>query len=395
MTPGGRSLSVPAMGRPLRIAIDLRPATLASVSGVGLVTMGVIEALAEQGHVFVGITDRPVPPGRVAPTLPVLAEGAPGGRVRWEAFVLPRLLRRLDPAPDLYHATWNHGVPGALPFPSVLTIHDLIPWRMPDAVPWPKPAILHRALYRGSMRRSARRAKSIVAVSEATRREIEALLPDEAPRVTVVPNALPRWFRAAGPSSAAEARLRFADGRPYWLYLGGFDPRKGLDVLIRAMAEAFPDRERAPELVLAGAMNDSGRSAHALAADLRVRARFPGYVPDADLAFLLAGATLFVYPSRVEGFGIPLLLAMASGIPCVAADAGAIPEVVGDAGMLFPPGDVSALASLLGDAARSPERLDAIRGRGPARARGFTAEAQAERMIRVYEAAAATRSGSA
>ena len=383
------------MSRPLRIAIDLRPAALASISGVGVVTIGVIEALAERGHTFVGISDRPVPPGRMAPTIPVLAEGAPGGRVRWEAFVLPRLLRRLDPAPDLYHAAWNHGVPGALPFPSVLTIHDLIPWRLPDQVPWPKPAFVHRALYRRSVWVSARRAKSIVAVSEASRREIEALLPEAASRVTVVPNALPRWFRPAGPATAAEARIRFADGRPYWLYIGGFDPRKGLDVLIRAVAEAFPDRDQAPELVLAGAMNDSGRATRSLAAELGVRARFPGYVPDQDLAFLLAGATLFIYPSRVEGFGLPLLFAMASGIPCVAADAGAMPEVVGDAGILFPSGDVPALAALLLIAARSPERLDAIRAKGPDRAREFTAEAQAERMIRVYEAAAATRSGSA
>ena len=383
------------MARPLRIAIDLRPVALESISGVGLVTTGLIDSLEARGFTFVGLSDRPLPPGRIPPRVPVLAEGGAGGRIRWESWILPRLLRGLDPAPDLYHATWNHGIPGGLPFPSVLTIHDLIPWRLPEAVPWPRPAIVHRMLYRRSMRLSARRATAIAAVSEASRREIAALLPEVASRVTVVPNALPRWFRPADPSSAAEARIRFAGGRPYWVYLGGFDPRKGLDVLLRAMAEAFPHRDAAPELVLAGARNATGLETEALASSLGVRARFPGYVPDADLSLLLAGATLFVYPSRIEGFGLPLLFAMASGLACVAGDAGAMPEVVGDAGLLFPSGDVHALAAILRGAAEAPERLDALRARGPERARGFTAEAQAERMIRVYEGAAATRPGSA
>lgn len=384
------------MGRPLRIAIDLRPVALESVSGVGLVTIGLIESLEERGVTFVGISDRPVPPGRIPPHVPVLAEGG-GGRVRWESWVLPQLLRGLDPPPDLYHATWNHGIPGGLAFPAVLTIHDLIPWRMPEAVPWPQPEIVHRLLYRRSVRLSARRAAAIAAVSEASRLDIAELLPEAAPRVTVVPNALPRWFRPVPDASraAGAARIHFASGRPYWLYLGGFDPRKGLDVLIRAMAEAFPDRDAAPELVLAGAMNATGRATEALASSLRVRAAFPGYVPDSDLPLLLAGATLFVYPSRIEGFGIPLLFAMAAGVPCVTSDAGAMPEVVANAGLLFPAGDVGALAAILRRAAASPERLDPLRARGPERARAFTAEAQAERMTRVYEGAASTRPGSA
>ena len=383
------------MDRALRVAIDLRPVALDAVSGVALVTIGIVEALGERGVRFVGLSDRPIPAGRVPHQIPVAVESGAGGRIRWENLTLPRLLKRLDPAPHLFHATWNHGVPGGLPFPSVLTVHDLIPWRMPRAVPWPRPAFLHRALYRRAVGQSSRRAARIVAVSETTRREIEAVLPEVVARVSVVPNALPRWYRPMDPSHAAEARIRFSGGRPYWLYVGGFDPRKGLGLLVRAVAEAFPDRALAPELVLAGAMNETGRATEALASRLGVAARFPGYVPDSELPLLFAGASLFVYPSEYEGFGLPLLFGMASGVPCVAGDAGATPEVLGDAGITFRAGDAHALAATLRAASGSAASLGRLRERGPERVREFSAERQASRMMEEYERAASGPRGSA
>ena len=140
LTSGAGSRSVPPVTRDLRIAIDLRPLALDSVTGVGVVIGQILEELDGEGVTFVGVSDRPVPQGRIPGTIPVAVQGAAGGRIRWEWGVLPRLLRRLDPAPDLFHATWNHGLPSGLPFPSVLTIHDLIPLRFPRDVPWPWPA---------------------------------------------------------------------------------------------------------------------------------------------------------------------------------------------------------------------------------------------------------------
>ena len=310
-----------------------------------------------------------------------------GGRIRWEWNVLPAALRGIEPAPNLYHATWNHGIPRGLPFPSILTLHDLIPWKLPGAVPWPRPAILHQALYRRAVSSSASEAARIVVVSEATRADVAALLPGVASRTEVVSNALPPWFQPVGREAGAESRKRFADGGPYWLYLGGFDPRKGIDTLLGAIDEAFPDRSHAPDLVLAGSRNREAERAEALARALGVRVHFPGYIPDAELAAIFAGASLFIYPSRYEGFGIPLLFALASEVPCVVSDGGSLPEVAGDAGILFPAGDVAALARVLRRAAGDSEWLAAHAARGPARASQFRVEAMAERMLRAYERA--------
>lgn len=340
---------------------------------------------------FVGLSNRPVPEGRIESHIPVHVAPRPWGRLRWEYRTLPRLLARVEPAPDLYHATWNHGVPGGLAYPSVLTLHDLIPWRFPRVVPWPWPWRLHHLLYKRAVRASARAAAAIVAVSESTRRDIARLIPDVAARVEVVPNALPRWFRPAAASPAGPREWSVAAPEPRWLYVGGFDPRKGIDTLLRAMATAFPDRATMPRLILAGARNDKTNALEALARDLGVAAEFPGYVADEALPSLYASASLFIYPSRHEGFGIPLLFAMAAGVPSIASDGGSLPEILGDAGLTFPAGDVAALAALLTRAARDPASIAALGARGRERVRGFSPDVFAQRMLRAYERAATRR----
>ncbi len=391
MTGGAGSRSVPPVTRDLRIAIDLRPLALDSVTGVGVVVKQILEELDGEGVTFVGVSDRAVPQGRIPATVPVAVQGGAGGRIRWEWRVLPRILKHIVPAPDLFHAPWNHGLPHGLPFPSVLTIHDLIPWRFPRDVPWPRPAWLHRSLYRRVLSSSARDAAAIVTVSEASRRDIETLLPRAAPRVEVVPNPLPSWFHPADAAAGQPVRARLTGGRPYWLYLGGFDPRKGIATLLSAVAEAFPDRSKAPDLVLAGAQNEHARECEAMALRLRIRAQFPGYVRDEGLPSLFSGSSLFLYPSLHEGFGIPLLFAMASGVPIVASDGGSIPEVVGDAGVLFPAGDARGLVEILRRAAADPGFLAPYAARGPERARRFSAREFGERMLRVYARAAGSR----
>ncbi|HEX7078715.1 MAG TPA: glycosyltransferase family 1 protein [Candidatus Eisenbacteria bacterium] len=382
------------MNRPLRVAIDLRPLALPTVTGIGVLVTQVLEELSARGISFVGVSNRPLPPGRAPAAIAVAVDAAPRGRIRWEGRALPRLLRAIDPPPDLYHATWNHGVPKGLPFPSLLSLHDLIPWVAPRHVPWPRPAILHRALYRDAVRRSAREAAVIVTLSEASRRDIAARLPADAAKATVIPCALPRWFGPPSPGSAEAARARFG-GAPYWLYLGGFDPRKGLDVLLDALAAAAARGARLPDLVLAGAPTPEGEACRARAAALGLRAHFPGYVADSDLAALYAGASLFLYPSRYEGFGIPPLLAMAAGVPSLVGDGGALPEVVGDGGVVVPSGDVVAWSRAVERAAADPDSLRPLGAAGSARAARFTVEALAERMTRAYERAASRRAGSA
>lgn len=374
------------MNRPLRVAIDLRPLALDSGGGVGLLVAQIVEELAARNVAFTGIADREWPPGKVPASIPVWSAAGPGGRIRWESLVLPGVLRGIDPAPDLFHATWNHGVPGGLPFPSLLSLHDLIPWRAPRYVPWPRPAWLHRALYRRAVRRSAHAAARIVTLSEASRRDIESALPEARAKIEVIPCAVPRGFAAAAPEAVAAQHARF--GGPYWLYLGGFDPRKGVDTLLDALLQLAAQGETLPPVVLAGALRGEARALQARAEPLGSRIHFPGFVPDAALPALYAGAALFLYPSRAEGFGIPPLLAMASGVPVVAADSGAVAETLGGAGIVVPPGDAAALAAALRALLRDPAPLTDLRARGRARAAAFTVDALASRMRAAYERAA-------
>lgn len=382
------------MPRPLRIAIDVRPLALDHVTGVGQFILAIVDELRPAGAEFVGLSHRPVPEGRLPGHLPVLHEAGAGGRIRWETGALPRLLSRVAPAPDLFHATWNHGVPRNAPVPSVLTVHDVIPWVRPDLVPWPRPAWLHRSLYRGALRAGVRHAARVTTDSEATLRDLAARVPGASKKAEVVPLALPRWFRP-DPARAEEARRRWNEGRPYWLYVGGFDPRKGIPDLLDAAARVRSEGLKLPEMLLAGSPGPLAREYEARARRAGIPALFPGFVADEDLALLFAGATLFLYPSRYEGFGVPLLLAMASGVPVVAADAGSIPEVLGDAGLVHPAGDVDALAERLREAARAPDALRDAAARGVTRARTFRPERFGERMLRVYEEAASRRGGSA
>ena len=382
------------MTRPLRVAIDLRPLALPHGGGIGLLVGQMLEELPARGVEYVGLADRALPAGRSPEAIPVRVLETGGGRIRWESTALPRLLGSLDPPPDLFHATWNHGVPERLPFPAILSLHDLIPWRHPELVPWPRPAFLHRVLYRESVRRSARAAARVITLSEASRRDIAALLPAASSKVEVIPCAVPRWFRAPSPETAPAARAR-AGGEPYWLYVGGFDPRKGIGDLLEALAAANASGAAVPAIVLAGALNAEAEACRARAAALGLHVRFPGYVADADLATLYGGASLFLYPSRYEGFGIPALLALAAGTPAIVSDGGALPEVVGDAATVVPAGDVPALARAIAAAASAPASGESTAARGRTRAAAFTVEAMAERTFRAYERAASRREGSA
>ena len=103
------------MPRPIRVAIDLRPLARGPSTGIGLILTQILEELSRGGFEFIGITDFPVKGFWMADTMEICVSQPRGGRIRWETGELPRILRGLDPAPDLYHATWNHGVPGTSP----------------------------------------------------------------------------------------------------------------------------------------------------------------------------------------------------------------------------------------------------------------------------------------
>jgi glycosyltransferase involved in cell wall biosynthesis len=281
-----------------------------------------------------------------------------------------------------------HGLHYELPLraglPTVVTVHDLTLVTHPE---WHEAA---KVRYFGwALRRAVAAADRILCVSATTAADLVEHLGVAAERVAVTP--LGTDLVPASDEEVARLRARVGLQGPYLLGLGTVEPRKDLPTLVRAFAAIAPELPHS--LVLAGLAGwGSGALAGAVAASgVAERIRLAGYVPEQDKAALLSGADLLVYPSRYEGFGLPVLEAMACGTPVVTTTGGSLPEVAGDAALLVPPGDPQQLAAavvkLLGDQAA---RADQAR-RGRARAAAFTWERCADLTVEAYRKAAAGR----
>jgi glycosyltransferase involved in cell wall biosynthesis len=275
---------------------------------------------------------------------------------------VPRLLRHLRPA--LAH--FQHSLPLACPCPAIVTVHDLSFERDPSVM-----GLRDRTVFRAVVPRAARRAACVLAVSERTKRDLIELygLPEE--KIVVTPNGIDPAFSPDGPSP---------DGDAYALFVGALQPRKDPQAAIDALA-LLGDADL--RLVVVGP-DKGGRAEAEQAAErngLRGRVEFRGHVPQNELAALYRGAVCLVFPSRYEGFGLPVLEAMASGTPVVATTAGALPEVAGDAAILVEDRNPVALAGGIERALADRERLVAA---GLARAKQFTWAETARRTLEVY-----------
>jgi glycosyltransferase involved in cell wall biosynthesis len=350
-------------------------------SGIGRYTRALVDALlaAAPHEEWVLYTDRapdPVPAGAMVRCLPWPQ------RLLWTLWALPRDLR--DRPVDVFHGVTGFELPPGRPAGLVTTVHDLIPLRFPRLVPW-----RHRIAVRALLGRAVRRAARVIAVSEATRAELLARYRLPAGRVCVIPEAAGPAF--APPSAAARAavRVRHALRGSYVLFVGLLEPKKNLGALLAAVARLRAAGQLGDTtLVVAGAAGwgrePPSAAARRLALDGTVR--FLGPVADADLPALYAEAEVFVFPSLWEGFGLPVLEAMAAGTAVLASRRGALPEVTGGAAMLVEPevGPLAdALATLLGDRALRSR----LREAGLARAATFSWTRTAAATLAVYREA--------
>ena len=247
-----------------------------------------------------------------------------------------------------------------------MTVHDLSFERDPSVM-----GRRDRLIFRTVVPRSARRAARVLAVSERTKRDLIELYDIPEERIVVTPNGVDPAFTPNGPK---------ADGEPYALFVGALQPRKDASAAIEALALLGNGALR---LVVVG--QDKGGRAEAEQAvernGLAGRVEFRGHVPQEELAALYRGAACLVFPSRYEGFGLPVVEAMASGTPVVATTAGALPEVAGGAAILVEERNPVALAGGIERAIADRERLVAA---GLERARHFTWAETARRTLEVY-----------
>jgi len=311
---------------------------------------------------------------------PVLAK--PLARILWEQTVLPLALQRLGA--DLVHGLVNV-LPLATNLPGVVTVHDLSFVRMPEKLPPAKRFYLTRLCAA-----SVAKARRVIAVSRQTADDLMACFGVEAGKIEVVYNGVGEHFR---PGSAAETQdFRSANGLParFLLYLGTLEPRKNLARLVDGYARWRAADPAAQEvaLVLAG-----GKGWYYDEIFQRVRERgledvvhFPGFIPGPDLPQWYRAAEAFVYPSLLEGFGLPVLEAMACATPVLCSDAASLLEVAGDAALTFPALDTDALVAALRTFFAQPELAVDLARRGLERSRCFTWERAAQETMNVYAA---------
>lgn len=302
----------------------------------------------------------------------------PPTNLGWTLVGVPRTARRVDVA--LYHAP-AYTAPLAGIAPRVVTIHDVSYARHPEWYPWRRDPV-RRLFYR----LSAQRADVIITDSAFSAREITAAYGIDPARLAVVPLAPAAQFQ---PSGAAFD----AGGVPYVVHVGDLHVRRDLGVALEAvlMLRARVSSLARLRLICAGVDRGVGARlvARAEAARQPDALTLAGTRTDAEIAALYRGARALVYPSRYEGFGLPVVEAMASGTPVVAADAASLPEVVGHAGVLVPAGDAQAFAAALQPLLTDQSHWAAMRARGLARAAELTWENAARLTADVYRDVAA------
>ena len=304
----------------------------------------------------------------------------PSGGRGWWLFGLPRYCKQASL--DLFHGT-NFNIPLWGQCPSVLTIHDLSLLLYPETH---ERHLVRRA--RITLPLMARRAAAIITPCEAVKREVCEVLKVLPDRVSAIPEAARSVFHRVSASEAAPVRQRFGIDDEFILFVGTVEPRKNLLNLLRAFDELLKTTSLRPQLVVAGAEGwlTGDLRAYLDRHDLDRRVVFTGYLQDEDLRALYSTCRVFVYPSLYEGFGLPLLEAMACGAPVVTSNVPGIVETVGNVARLVSPQDfgdlAGGIAGLLQDEAERERRSAA----GLEHARRFSWEKAASETLEVYRA---------
>jgi glycosyltransferase involved in cell wall biosynthesis len=304
-------------------------------------------------HEYLLAVWRQRPPSSEPPDCCVLSLATPFDRVSenlskvwFEQVAYPLACRRLGA--DLAHVP-HWGSPLQPAVPTVVTIHDLIPLLLPAY----RGSRLVR-LYTRLAAISARRAAGVITVSQASQRDIVTHLGLPERKVWITPEAAPAGFRRPGHTQVATVRRRYNLPDRFFLYLGGFDVRKNVGGVLKAFAQLGARGPlAAPHLVIAGRLPhtdtpfapDPRRMARELRIDDRVV--FTDWVDEADKPALYTAADVFVFPSYYEGFGLPVVEALACGTPIVTSNVSSLPEVAGPAGLLVSPSDVSELSAAM------------------------------------------------
>jgi len=367
--------------------VDLR-ALVPRPTGIGVYTEALLtELIQRQDFEYVGLAHAPLHDSvRLAELgMRIELQRAPLG-VLWQQLYLPRRLARGDI--DIFWSPLST-LPHRLPVPGVVTIHDLAVLHHPETLTWRV-----RLSLLPFLESTVRQATRIVTESHSVAVEIAQRWPEAAARTEVVWGGVGGEFAPATEPELRAIRKRLDLPERFVFFAGTIEPRKNLDLLLDAWEALRRESAETPPLVVAGSDGWGSAATHQRMKRLgEAGLRRLGYLERKDLVAVLQAATVFVYPSIYEGFGLPAAEAMACGVPVMVSDRSSLPEVVGDAGWLFDPEDPVALAAALREGLASPELLAQARARGLARAGLFTWSRSAVEHARVFHQALSGRAG--
>jgi glycosyltransferase involved in cell wall biosynthesis len=359
----------------MRLAVEITTCS-PSRTGVGYYTEHLVDALLETrggGDDVVLLSNRPPAPELATRWSPHLHVRGPGVRAVWMQSAVPRLLAETGVDVAVFP---NYVVPLSSPCPTIVVVHDLAILRLPEHF-----TLRKRLLMRAMLRQSVAGASVIATVSEASQRDIVSLLGVGRERMALLPGAAHPSCRRAAPEAVAAVRARHGLQRPYVLTVGTLEPRKDLLTLLRAFDRLGPDGDGHDLVVVGGRGWKDRQLVRELGARSKSqRVRWLGYVPESDLAALYTGADLFVFAAKLEGFGLPVLEAMACGTPVIASDVAALREVGGDVARFVRPGDDAAFARAIAEVLRDRGSMARALEAGPARAQHFSWTRTAEAL---------------
>lgn len=301
-------------------------------------------------------------------------------------FYIPRGLRAQHI--DVFHGLDHLGVPLFTKVGRyVVTIHDMIPLVRPQFV-----TRKHHLVVAAACRRLRQQADLVIVPSEATKTDVMHQLQISADRIVVIPWGCDERFRPSGaPERLAAVQRKYGLPARYLLFVGTLEPRKNLTTLLKAYARLRAEqRDHGVKLVVVGRKGwlyaEIFETAQALA--LHDDVLFTDYVEDQDLPEFYRGALLLVFPSLYEGFGLPILEAMASGVPVIASDTSSMPEVAGDAALLIDARKPEAIAEGIAQILADEQLRNTLTQRGLARSQCFTWESVAQKTLALYAALA-------
>jgi alpha-1,3-rhamnosyl/mannosyltransferase len=363
----------------MKIVVDARTAT-SHFPGIGRYISNLLMAITDlQDEMPLHIIRSPAPINyRIASNLRETISDTPVFSLR-QQWVIPKLINKIGGS--LYHSTY-YLMPYLVKVPVVFTCYDLIPIVYPQYF---NP--LQRIIYRTAHRIAARVSSSIIAISESTKTDLTKYFSIDEQKISAIPLAADKTFNPQPRDAIEVARNRYNLPHRYCLYVGTNKPHKNLLGLLSAWK--FLHDKKALEghsLVIAGYWDPRYPEAKefTMASGLNKVVSFTGKVNEEDLPALYSGATVFVQPSLYEGFGLPIIEAMACGTAVTCSNTSSLPEVAGDAASLFDPRDTKSIAATLGTLLADSSMLGALREKGIRQASTFSWKKTALNTIDIY-----------